>query len=154
MHSLPARANQLSSLATTVLSTVLLLVALTTFLLPSQLPPASLRLAGLRVYRARSRHYGESRAVEYAAATFDLTADLQPLFNWNTKQLFVYLQADYTTPTHAQNKIVLWDRIVRSSSGARINIAGGKPKYAFNDITESFRCVPDPARARLTPSET
>lgn len=29
---------------------------------------------------------------------FDLDADLEPLFNWNVKQLFLYLTAEYTTP--------------------------------------------------------
>jgi hypothetical protein len=31
-----------------------------------------------------------------------LQADLTPLFNWNVKQLFVYLTAEYTTP---QNQV-------------------------------------------------
>ena len=30
--------------------------------------------------------------------TFDLNADLNPLFNWNVKQLFLYLSAEYQTP--------------------------------------------------------
>jgi signal peptidase complex subunit 3 len=28
---------------------------------------------------------------------FDLNVDLAPLFNWNVKQLFLYLTAEYTT---------------------------------------------------------
>ena len=28
---------------------------------------------------------------------FDLDVDLAPLFNWNVKQLFLYLTAEYTT---------------------------------------------------------
>jgi signal peptidase complex subunit 3 len=32
--------------------------------------------------------------------TFDLQADLTPLFNWNVKQLFLYLTAEYTTPAN------------------------------------------------------
>lgn len=28
---------------------------------------------------------------------FDLEADLAPLFNWNVKQLFLYLTAEYET---------------------------------------------------------
>ena len=30
--------------------------------------------------------------------TFDLKVDLEPLFNWNVKQLFLYLSAEYSTP--------------------------------------------------------
>lgn len=29
--------------------------------------------------------------------TFDLKADLNPIFNWNVKQLFLYLTAEYVT---------------------------------------------------------
>lgn len=29
-------------------------------------------------------------------------ADLTPLFNWNTKQVFVYLLADYSTPGYVR----------------------------------------------------
>ena len=32
--------------------------------------------------------------------TFDLQADLTPLFNWNVKQLFLYLTAEYSTPSN------------------------------------------------------
>lgn len=28
---------------------------------------------------------------------FDLLVDLEPLFNWNVKQLFLYLTAEYET---------------------------------------------------------
>jgi signal peptidase complex subunit 3 len=31
---------------------------------------------------------------------FDLQADLEPLFNWNVKQLFLYLTAEYETDTN------------------------------------------------------
>ena len=31
---------------------------------------------------------------------FDLNVDLEPLFNWNVKQLFLYLTAEYETKQH------------------------------------------------------
>ena len=37
--------------------------------------------------------------------TFDLEADLTPLFNWNVKQLFLYLSAEYETPRNAVNQV-------------------------------------------------
>jgi signal peptidase complex subunit 3 len=37
---------------------------------------------------------------------FDLTADLEPLFNWNVKQLFLYLTAEYETKEHVNNCVV------------------------------------------------
>jgi signal peptidase complex subunit 3 len=36
---------------------------------------------------------------------FDLDVDLEPLFNWNVKQLFLYLTAEYQTKQNV--KIIL-----------------------------------------------
>lgn len=47
-----------------------------------------------------------------AVMTFNLEADLRSVFSWNTKQLFVYLQAEYETPSNKINQIVLWDAII------------------------------------------
>lgn len=36
---------------------------------------------------------------------FDLQADLNPLFNWNAKQLFVFLIAEYETTDNKLNQV-------------------------------------------------
>ena len=36
---------------------------------------------------------------------FDLHADLNPLFNWNAKQLFVFLIAEYETADNKLNQV-------------------------------------------------
>ncbi len=33
-------------------------------------------------------------------------ADLNPLFNWNVKQLFLYLTAEYETPNNKLNQVM------------------------------------------------
>ena len=43
-----------------------------------------------------------TKAVEYAFLNFDLEADLSSLFNWNTKQVFAYLVADYKTTKYVR----------------------------------------------------
>ena len=35
---------------------------------------------------------------------FDLETDLESLFNWNVKQLFLYLTAEYVTKENVKNK--------------------------------------------------
>lgn len=44
-----------------------------------------------------SRRYGSpsGKPKENSKIVFDLDADLTSLFNWNTKQVFVYLTAEY-----------------------------------------------------------
>ena len=50
--------------------------------------------------------------------TFDLKADLTPLFNWNVKQLFLYLTAEYETQANVVNQVVLWDKIIQRGENA------------------------------------
>jgi hypothetical protein len=62
-------------------------------------------------------HYYSTKREEYAQIRFDLDADLSPLYNWNTKQLFVYVYARYSssdnTDTNApQSEAVIWDAII------------------------------------------
>lgn len=37
--------------------------------------------------------------------TLDISADLQSLFTWNTKQVFVFLAAEYSTPKNILNQV-------------------------------------------------
>ncbi|KAG8787070.1 hypothetical protein FRC15_010010 [Serendipita sp. 397] len=69
------------------------------------------------------------------------STDLRPLFHWNTKQVFVYLSAEYTNGKGLENEVVIWDRIVRRQRDARIRIENGQNKYFFKDHSGSFRNV-------------
>ncbi|KNZ59184.1 hypothetical protein VP01_1789g5 [Puccinia sorghi] len=64
---------------------------------------------------------------------------LRPIFRYNTKQIFVYLVADYSTPEFPSNEVVLWDRIIRNARDAKINLSGARNKYAFKHIGGSFK---------------
>lgn len=65
--------------------------------------------------------------------TFDLQADLTPLFNWNVKELFIFVTAEYATETNALNQVVLWDKILLRGNNANLNLKNMNPKYYFWD---------------------
>jgi hypothetical protein len=44
---------------------------------------------------------------DQAALTLKLDADLRSAFSWNTKQLFVYVQAEYVTPDNKVNQVCM-----------------------------------------------
>jgi hypothetical protein len=48
----------------------------------------------------------------------DRKADLSTLFNWNTKQVFLYLKAVYpgTKPSEPPSEAIIWDAILASTS--------------------------------------
>lgn len=52
-------------------------------------------------------NYGASKEVQdLGYLTFDLQTDLSGLFNWNVKQLFLYLTAEYKTEANELNQVI------------------------------------------------
>ena len=84
---------------------------------------------------------------------FFLFADLTPLFNWNTKQLFLYVQAEYTNAQGVKNEVVIWDKIVRSKEEANLALEG-RNKYLFRNLGTTFRYGPRCYCTRSTSVET
>jgi signal peptidase complex subunit 3 len=77
---------------------------------------------------------------ENSKIVFDLDADLTPLFNWNTKQVFVYLTAEYEGKSDgSSNKITYWDKIITSKDQAKLHLTNQHSKYSVWDIEKSFR---------------
>ncbi|GAA5839227.1 hypothetical protein JCM9279_002634 [Rhodotorula babjevae] len=138
MHSTLQRLSNISALATTVLLSLLVAIAASSFVIPTPLDPSSLHISHLNVVLGRPNYQPRAHDREYAFVKFGLDADLRPLFHWNTKQVFVYLVADYSTPTHPDNTVVVWDRIVRSRRNARLRLDDAKQKYEFKDLSPSF----------------
>ncbi|KAF2360337.1 Signal peptidase complex subunit 3 [Trinorchestia longiramus] len=65
---------------------------------------------------------------------FDLNADLTPVFNWNVKQLFVYLVAEYASEKNNINQVVLWDHIMRHDVDSPVlKLKNENLKYYFWD---------------------
>lgn len=60
-------------------------------------------------------------------------ANVEPLFNWNVKQLFIFLVAEYRTQTNAVNQVVLWDKIIRRGENYDIHYERMNGKYPFWD---------------------
>lgn len=71
--------------------------------------------------------------------TFDLQTDLTPLFNWNVKQLFLYLTAEYQTDNNDFNQVVLWDKIVLRGDNAVLDFKNMNSKYYFWDDGNGLR---------------
>ncbi|AET37744.1 signal peptidase complex subunit SPC3 Ecym_1522 [Eremothecium cymbalariae DBVPG len=87
-----------------------------------------------------SRYFGSvsGKPKENLKLNFDLNADLSPLFNWNTKQVFVYLTAEYpgTKSPNASNEVTFWDFIIKDKEHAQLNFSNLKSKYSGWDVEE------------------
>ncbi|KAH3685983.1 hypothetical protein WICPIJ_003050 [Wickerhamomyces pijperi] len=89
-----------------------------------------------------SKRFGSvgGKAKENNKIVFDLQSDLTDLFNWNTKQVFVYLTAEYPGKTpESSNKVVYWDKIITSKEDANLTLTNERAKYSVWDVEESFK---------------
>ncbi|CAI0391932.1 unnamed protein product [Linum tenue] len=73
-----------------------------------------------------------------ASLTMNITADLQSLFTWNTKQVFVFIAAEYETPKNALNQVSLWDAIIPAKEHAKFWVQTAN-KYRFVDQGNNLR---------------
>lgn len=77
---------------------------------------------------------------ENSKIQFDLSTDLSPLFNWNTKQIFIYLTAEYPGKSdESSNKVTYWDKIITNKKDSILNLKNQRSKYSIWDIEKSFR---------------
>ncbi|KAI0293226.1 signal peptidase subunit [Russula brevipes] len=136
MHSIYARINNISATISTTVMVLLAAIALSSFVFAPH-PTGSLEVTSIKVFAGEARRYPHRRQ-EYAFVTFNISADLSTLFNWNTKQLFLYLEAEYTNAKGVRNEVVFWDRIVRRKEDAVIAVSG-KNKYPFRELSAKFK---------------
>ncbi|KAK4700450.1 hypothetical protein P7C70_g5797, partial [Phenoliferia sp. Uapishka_3] len=80
MHNLVTRANNASATVTSALMTLLVFIALSSFIIPTTLDPASLKVSNLNVQFARSGYDRSRGAREHVFSTFDVVTGALPSF--------------------------------------------------------------------------
>ncbi|KAF3962466.1 hypothetical protein CMV_013017 [Castanea mollissima] len=125
MHSFGYRANALITLGVTVLALMCAMASLSDNL---NFPTPSAQVQVLNVNWFQKQRNGN----EEVSLTLNISADLQSLFTWNTKQVFVFLAAEYETPKNSLNQVSLWDGIIPSKEHAKFLIHATN-KYRFID---------------------
>jgi len=65
--------------------------------------------------------------------SLQIDADLRSVFNWNVKQLFVYVTAEYETEANVLNQVVVWDQIISDPAHAWIRSSSVANKYSLTD---------------------
>ncbi|CAK7206034.1 Signal peptidase complex subunit [Sporothrix eucalyptigena] len=149
MHSSLVRLQNAFGFFTTVVTVIACLIAATD-LLHARTPSATVRPAGLQVVRGRPHYYSKKKE-EYAVVRFHLDADLSSLFTWNTKQVFVYVTAEWgdehANATEATNTAVIWDKIITSPSSDHLANIG---PIAMSKLVKSAKGKSiDPSRGIL-----
>ncbi|KAI0379892.1 signal peptidase 22 kDa subunit [Hypomontagnella monticulosa] len=128
MYNSLTRIQNVFGFFTTVAFVVAALIAASDFTAP-RTPSATIKTTNVQVVKGRP-HYYSTKKEEYAIIRFSLDADLSSLFTWNTKQLFVYVTAEWpVAPAGADNmnqtnKAVIWDAIITSPSSDHLSNLG------------------------------
>ncbi|EJT77180.1 hypothetical protein GGTG_07092 [Gaeumannomyces tritici R3-111a-1] len=117
---------------TTVAFVVGMLIAATDVLSARDPSGSLLKATNVQVVRGRP-HYYSTKKEEYAIIKFSMDADLSSLFTWNTKQVFVYVTAEWPAAAeaanananaNATNQAVIWDTIITSPSADHLSNLG------------------------------
>ena len=134
-----SRANSVFFFSLSVLLALAVGSALTTPWLPSAPVVRLLQLQQLKTLRPQRESLQRGEVTDRAILTFDLDADLRSVFNWNVKQLFVFVTAQYRTPTNGFNEVVIWDRVVNQTGDARLRLSAAFNKYPIIDQHTELR---------------
>ncbi|KAI6243453.1 Signal peptidase complex subunit 3 [Aphelenchoides fujianensis] len=131
MHSLLSRANNMSAFLFTVLGAATFAVFLQTFFLNYSVP-VEVAVSNVRIKQVNDYAAPRGRS-DLATMYFTLHADLAPVFNWNVKELYVFLVAKYTTPQRSINEITLWDKYYKRFENVVVHEEKIPPFYYFAD---------------------
>ncbi|KAG5176115.1 signal peptidase 22kDa subunit [Tribonema minus] len=132
MNTVWVRLNAVVFFGLTVLLGLALMTATSTYLHEGHPTVKTLRLNKIKSFRSQSK-------VDRAIINFDLEADLAPAFNWNIKQIFVFVVAEFATKTNPLNQIILWDKIIEKPEDARLNLKKMHVKYGLIDQREELK---------------
>ncbi|XP_014817194.1 signal peptidase complex subunit 3 [Numenius arquata] len=131
MNTVLSRANSLFAFCLSVMAALTFGCFITTAFKERSVP---VRIAVSRVTLKNVEDFtGPRERSDLGFVTFDITADLQSIFDWNVKQLFLYLSAEYSTKNNALNQVVLWDKIMLRGDNPRLLLKDMKSKYFFFD---------------------
>ncbi|XP_039813267.1 probable signal peptidase complex subunit 3 [Panicum virgatum] len=85
-----------------------------------------------------NRFHKQINGNDKVTLTFNVSANLESLFTWNTKQVFVFLTAEYKNAKNSLNQISLWDHIIPDKEHANLQLEV-KSKYPLIDQGSSLR---------------
>ncbi|GAC71579.1 branched chain aminotransferase BCAT1 [Moesziomyces antarcticus T-34] len=139
MHSTLSRLNAVSALATTIVLVLVVLIDLASH--SRHTPSGKLHINQLEVVRAKAAWHMDRNIQDFVQTSFTIDADFSPLFDWNTKQIFVSIAANYTSSKHSSNEVVIWDRILRSKNDAHIALNSATNKYGLREVGRSFAAI-------------
>lgn len=134
MHTILARLNALFAFSLSIVALLTLLFALSTsFKAYDQLAKVDIKTVKALVRRMHDYNMPNAKESDLGLLQFDLEADFEKCFDWNVKQLFIYLTANYKTQDNVLNQIVLWDQVLLRGEDGALTLRNQNPEYYMWD---------------------
>ncbi|KAI8183995.1 Signal peptidase complex subunit SPC3 [Colletotrichum sp. SAR 10_65] len=154
MYNTITRAQNAFGFFTTVAFFVAAFIAATDLITPRAPSSGEIKTTNVQVVKGRP-HYYSSKKEEYAIIKFSLDADLSDLFTWNTKQVFVYVTAEWPDNSkknaipgvNVTNQAVIWDQIITAPSSDHLANIGPAAMRKLKKSAEGKSV--DPSRGKL-----
>ena len=139
MNTLLSRTNAVFAFTLSILAALTIICAMSTaFKNYSELVPIKLS-SGKQVIKNVADFSAAREKNDLGFVTFNLEADFANAFDWNTKQLFLYLTALYETKDNVVNQVVLWDHIIERGDNTKVSLKNQHTKYYFWDDGDGLK---------------
>jgi signal peptidase complex subunit 3 len=137
MNSFTSRLNSLFAFTLSVMAGLTFLCFMSTFF-NDHVRPVDIKVGKVTVKNVPDYSANREKS-DLGIINFDLYTDLNPIFNWNVKQLFLYLTAEYKTNDHKLNQVVVWDKIIERGDNTLLDLRNANTKYYFWDYGSGLR---------------
>jgi signal peptidase complex subunit 3 len=141
MYNIWNRLNALFFFSISVLIAASATTYLSTLLSNPSIQVNSLAINDLKALRPM-KEPSSRKMIDRAIFSFDLDADLTNLFNWNVKQVFVFITVEFKTKSSATNQVTIWDSIIPDKSRAVLKYNDAMVKYPLFDQKDQLRGEP------------
>ncbi|KAJ5078124.1 microsomal signal peptidase 23 kd subunit spc22/23 [Anaeramoeba ignava] len=132
MHTFFQRIHQFLGFLLSTTIFIIIVNSISGLYLDDSEPEISIQLNKIHEFKNNAR-------TDRAVIGFDLHADFTSTFNWNVKQIFVFVTAEYQPEGRGKSEVVIWDHIIRSKEEAVLDLVDQKNKYVLVDYENDLR---------------
>lgn len=134
MHTFLSRLNALFAFSLSIVALLTLIFALSTsYKSYDTLAKIDIKTVKALVKRMHDYNMPTTEENDLGVLQFNLDADFESCFDWNVKQLFIYLTANYLTDKNVINQIVLWDYVLNRGEKGKLTLRHKNPEYYMWD---------------------
>ena len=127
MHSYYARLNSIMMYAMFHSLFIILVIQLTTYYgFERQASVSNVQIREVDRFRVKQDR-------EMALIVLDFDVDLSKVWDWNVKQLFVWVEVSYESKLYKKNNIIVWDHIVHSKEESVFHMERTISDYIVED---------------------